>query len=122
MATVLNLALKDLKLLLTDKGGIFWFLVFPLIFALFFGSMMGGGEKGASKLKVAVVDNDNTPQSIQFIDQLKKSESLVVQARPRAEAEAAVRRGDLSAFVVVPQGFGKNAAFFGGKQTALEVG
>lgn len=122
MATVLNLALKDLKLLLTDKGGIFWFLVFPLIFALFFGSMMGGGDKGASKLKLAVVDNDNSPQSIQFIDQLKKSESLIVQARPRAEAEAAVRRGELSAFVVVPQGFGKNAAFFGGNQSALEVG
>jgi len=63
---------KDFKLLFKDKMAVFFTFVFPLIFAFFFGSIIGGG---ASKgLKVAVTDLDGTPSSQSFVEQLKNSD------------------------------------------------
>ena len=51
MKPVLVLALKDLKLIYRDKFGLFWLLVFPLLMALFFGSIFSGaGESGISTI------------------------------------------------------------------------
>jgi ABC-2 type transport system permease protein len=122
MAAIFNLALKDLKLLVFDKMGIFWFLVFPLIFALFFGTLMGGEKNSTSKMKLAIVDGDQSPESRRFIEQLQKSEALAVTPMDRAQAESEVRHGNQTAFIVIPQGFEKNGSFFGGNQTALEEG
>ena len=59
MKSVIVLALKDLKLLSRDKFGLFWLLVFPLLMALFFGSIFSsGGGGGGAAMKVAVVDED----------------------------------------------------------------
>jgi hypothetical protein len=37
MKTVLLLAIKDLRVLLSNKGNVFWVFGFPVMFALFFG-------------------------------------------------------------------------------------
>ena len=43
MGAVINLALKDLRLLLRDRFGLFWVLAFPLLMALFFGAIFRSG-------------------------------------------------------------------------------
>jgi ABC-2 type transport system permease protein len=122
MSAILNLALKDLRLLVIDKMGIFWFLVFPLIFALFFGTLIGGEKNNTTKMKLAVVDADQSPESKRFIEQLEKSEALAVTPMDRGEAEAKVRKGEQTAFIVIPKEFGKSGSFFGGNQTSIEEG
>ena len=43
MSAVVTLALKDLKLLIRNRASLFWILGFPLLLALFFGLVFGGG-------------------------------------------------------------------------------
>jgi ABC-2 type transport system permease protein len=107
MRAILTLALKDLRLLSRDKFGLFWILVFPLVYALFFGSIAGGGSESRGPLDVAVVDEDHSPASQKFLADLNKQTALKTQERSRAEARDLVRQGNLVAYVVLTPGFGK---------------
>jgi ABC-2 type transport system permease protein len=132
MNAVWTLAAKDLLLRLRDLGGLFWMLAFPLMFALFFGAIFGGGSHGLTPVRVAVVDEDQTDASRAFVTRLEKSPALnVVRSAKdgeapapmtRAEAHGAVLKGHLLAYVVVKQGFAKVAGFLGEQAAALEVG
>jgi len=66
-----------LLLLWRDKPAMFWVLIFPLIMALFFGSIFSGGGKTAA-MSIAVIDNDQSKNSQIFIQELKISEALKV--------------------------------------------
>ena len=58
MNSLIILALKDLRLLWRDKVNVFWVLGFPLIMALFFGSIFSGG--GGSGVAVANASGERT--------------------------------------------------------------
>ena len=124
MHAVITMALKDLRLLVRDRFGLFWILVFPLLYALFFGAIFGGsGAPGARALAVAVVDEDDSEASRALVERLSQSASLKVQALPLDEARAAVRKGNLAAYVVLPRGFARTSFFAReGEVPALQVG
>ncbi|MGE0482105.1 MAG: ABC transporter permease [Phycisphaerae bacterium] len=120
------LALKDLKLLYRDKMGFFFVLVFPLLYAAFFGTIFsgaGGGGEGSAKLPIALVDEDRSAASAAFVERVRRLPDLDVQVLDRAAAEDRVRRGQRAAFVVVPAGFGaaRERMFFG-EPPRLQVG
>ncbi len=121
---VLALAGKDLVLLLRDKPGLFFTVVFPLLFAIFFGSIFAGAGSGAAAIAVAVVDEDATPESRAFIETLSKATELkVTRAASRDEAAGFVRRGRQTAFVLLPKGFGNaRQRMFAGQSLTIEVG
>jgi ABC-2 type transport system permease protein len=123
MNAVLTLALKDLRLLTRDWFGLFWILAFPLLFALFFGSIMGGGEPGRSALSIAVVDEDQSEGSRTFLRRLEeKKDALKVFPLPLEEAREKVRKGDLAAFVALKLGFGQTNGFYAGPSPTIELG
>lgn len=123
MRPILTLAVKDLRLLLRDPAGAFFILGFPLIYALFFGSIFSaGGSGGGGKLNVAIVDEDRSPTSRQLIDALRTSESLTIHESSRDAARDAVRRGRFVAYVAVPAGFGGKFGLFRRESAELEVG
>ncbi len=126
MGIVCTLALKDLQLVLRDRFGLFWMLVFPLLIALFFGFLSGGGA-GPSALPVAVVDEADTAASKALLERLRAKEApdsgeplLRIQTLPRAEARERVRKGRLVAYVVIPRGY--DALPFDPGGPALEIG
>jgi ABC-2 type transport system permease protein len=121
MTTIFHLALKDLNLLRRDKAGLFWIFIFPLIFALFFGTLTGGSGGTTRSLKLVVTDLDKSPESTALVGRLKKNEALKVSEKLRNEAEADVRRGDAHAFLVIPEGYGKHG-FFSPNMPSPEVG
>jgi ABC-2 type transport system permease protein len=67
MNKAIQLAIKDLRVLSRDKFGMFWVLGFPVIFALFWGSIYSGESKGPSGMKVAVVDEDKSDLSQLYV-------------------------------------------------------
>ena len=102
MRTVLTMAVKDLRLMSRDWLGLFFIIGFPILMALFFGSMYGsvGGE--SASLRVAVIDEDQSKVSQQFIDNLKETGNVDVEQLPREEctrsrAARAVGRTDRAA-------------------------
>ena len=117
MRSIMTLALKDLLLLWRDKFGLFWVVVFPLVFAIFFGSIFsGGGDDGPSSIKIAVVDQDSTEWSGKFVSELDSSESFEVVKTELDNALQLVRKGKVAGYVLLEEGFDAYAGpFFGGK-------
>ncbi|MCA9290534.1 MAG: ABC transporter permease, partial [Phycisphaerales bacterium] len=125
MRTILTLAAKDLRLLVRDRVGLFFALVFPLLYATFFGFIMSGfgGEGGVSGLRVRVVDEDRTPASAAYIERLEGASELAVTRTDLATAEAAVRGGNAVAFIRLEAGFGAaGETMFWGDPQVISVG
>jgi ABC-2 type transport system permease protein len=126
MNSIVTLALKDLRLLVRDKFGLFWILIFPLMFALFFGAIFAGtGSPSARALTVAVIDEDQTEASKAFVKRLGKQEALSIKDVPLEQAREDVLKGKLVAYVVLKKGFGKTtgfAAFFPDGSKEIELG
>jgi ABC-2 type transport system permease protein len=125
MTTILALAIKDLRLLWRDKTACFFIFVFPLIFAVFFGSIFSNSSSGgASKISVALVDEDATPASKAFAQTLRGASELNVRdVATRGEAESLVLRSRASAYIALPAGFGAaSEGVFLGRAAKIEVG
>ncbi len=106
MAAVLAIALKDLKVLFRVKAAFFFTMVWPLLVAVIFGSLFGGGGRGPSRLAIAITDEDQTPASKAFVDGLAAREGFDVLRTNDLEARDLVRRGRRVGAVRVPKGFG----------------
>lgn len=129
MNAILALAKKDLRLLVRDKAGLFFALGFPLVMAVFFGTIFGGGGGGGggssepAGVRVAVVDEDGSPASSAFVDELDASADFAItRGGSRESAADSVRRGDRSAAVVLADGFGAaSERMFWGDPARIEV-
>jgi ABC-2 type transport system permease protein len=122
MKQIIALALKDLRLMPRNKGGMFFTFVWPVLVTVLFGVMFGGNnDDEQGKIRIAVVDDDNSDGSRAFLKALE--ESFELTAMPRADAENAVRRGQRTGYIVVKRGFGEasNRMFYGTPKE-IEVG
>jgi len=106
MAAVLAIALKDLKLLFRVRAAFFFTMVWPLLVAVVFGSLFGGGNRGPSRIAIAVTDEDRTTASTAFVDGLAAREGFDVLRTTDTEARDLVRRGRRIGAILVPKGFG----------------
>ena len=122
MRQLIALARKDLRLMPRNKGGMFFTFVWPILMTVLFGLAFGGGGDGEQgKVKVAVVDEDNTDGSRQFLKKLEESFELFPMAK--ADAENAVRLGQRTGYIVVKQGFGvASERMFYGAPKEIELG
>jgi len=113
---------KDLKLLYRDKGGFFFTFVFPILMAVFFGSMMStsGGMKG---IRLLVVDHDQSVESVAFIEKLDSSSALRTAPTDELTAREQVRKGKFPAFLILPEGFGEaKSNMFSGNTASVQLG
>jgi ABC-2 type transport system permease protein len=127
MRIVWALAAKDLRLLLSDRMGCFFVFFWPLIFVVFFGYVTAGmyqsGSDPARPIEVAVVDEDSTEGSRDFLKSLAEFKALKLYAvGDRREAEAMVLKGERAACIVVHRGFGAaSERIFWGDPMELEI-
>jgi ABC-2 type transport system permease protein len=120
---IIALARKDLLLLFRDRGGFFFAFFFPLVMAVFFGTIFSGGGDETRALSVLLVDEDSTAGSAEFIRTLAASEELRVEQTTRDSAVGKVRTGKRVAYIVIKKGFGEaRGRMFWGDPPAVEVG
>lgn len=105
MNALFALAAKDIRLLLRNRAALFFTVAWPLLIALFFGVIFGGGS-GSAKPKVALVVQDQSAASERFAQSVLKLETLEVDRLDAAAAEQLVRQGKRTAAIVLPEGFG----------------
>lgn len=124
MRTILTIALKDLHLLWRDRIGFFWWIVgFPLMIAIFMGSIFGGVVGGRPRpIEIAIVDEASSPVSEAFVAGLERTNALAISRLERTQAEDAVRRGKLAAFIVLKKGFRITPSILAGQPLPLAVG
>jgi ABC-2 type transport system permease protein len=117
------MAIKDLRLLFRDKAGFFFTIFFPLIVAVMFGSIFGGGGDSRSAMSILVVDEDQTDGSRLFVTALDSASEVHIQQASREEATELVRRGKKTAYVVLKSGFGEaSERIFWGEPPTVELG
>ncbi len=122
MSPMLAIALKDLRTFTRQRASLFFTFVWPLIVAVLFGVLFGGGSSGSPRIGIAVVDEDGTPASTAFAEQLLTRDTFDGIRATRADAIDAVRRGTRTAAVLLRPGFGEaSQRLFYGTPPQVEV-
>ena len=122
MKAIVALALKDIKLIMRDPFGLFWLLAFPLIMALFFGSIFSTGSSSRAAMKVIAVDNDRTDFSKSFLAKLGKSDAINLVESNKDSARTLVRTGKAVAFLEIREGFSSFENVFSSDTAYLVTG
>ncbi|MCE1248655.1 MAG: ABC transporter permease [Firmicutes bacterium] len=97
---------KETKELIRNKMGFMLSIIAPVVLYFLFSF---GMPLEVKDIPMAILDEDNTPESRLLADSLKKSRtfSLVQQVKSYAEMENIMRLGNIRACFVIPQGFAK---------------
>lgn len=124
MKQIIALALKDLRLMPRNKGGMFFTFAWPIIVTVLFGFAFGGNntnDGSQPKIRIALVDEDGSDQSRLFATQL--AASFEITPMTRADAETAVRLGRRTGYVAIKKGFGAaSGRMFYGEPREVEIG
>ena len=104
-----------------DRAALMLSFVVPIVFFSIFAGIFGAQRSRTPTTKVAVVDEDHTPQSTELIDALKRETALKILFAPKdgaspftaATAESFVRAGSAPAALIIPKGFGAAPIRFG---------
>jgi ABC-2 type transport system permease protein len=116
----LSIAVKDLKILLRDRGLVLQLFLLPLLFIVTFSVIMSlGDEEEAIRLPVVNLDSDGEVaqgllEGLQSVDGIE-----VVEYRSEQEATAALDQGEIVRVLTIPAGF--SADVQAGRRTALEL-
>ena len=122
MREVWALTVKDLRLLLRDKAGFFFTFFFPLIIAIFFGTIFSGSDRPYS-VPVVLVDEDGTAESKAFLDSLAAAPIIQARTGTREAAVQTVRLGKSTAYIIVKPGFAEASKHaFWGPPPSVELG
>lgn len=110
MAPALRIALKDLRLRVRDRSAFILSIGAPLILAVIFNFVFGGGLSGELDLQYGLVDQDGSDISHSFAGILTELEDdgllFVTTYDDQAAADAAVDNGDIGAYFLLTPGLG----------------
>lgn len=121
MKRIFYLAVKDLAILVKDKGNLFFVFCFPVLFALFFGAIFSGMRDGPNQIVVGIVDEDQSSFSEDFTSSLRARESLEVVTLSRVDALERVRKGNLSCALFLNPGFGEELGGLFSDERTIEM-
>jgi ABC-2 type transport system permease protein len=95
------------KRLFRDKVAIFFTFLFPLIFLFVFGTLNRGD--GNVSFDIALINRSESEFSRQFVDELKKNESIKINEKITEFNDASTRlgRGEIDSILELPTDFGK---------------
>jgi len=104
--SLLKLFVCVLKTYLRDKQAFFWTILFPVMFVILFG-LFNFEKMGTSH--IAVIDQANSDESLNFIRELKKIEMLKIHQDEEdvAKAKEHLEKGDLDFILIIPNTFKK---------------
>jgi ABC-2 type transport system permease protein len=124
---IFQVARTALIALKRDRGAMVLSFVLPLAFFSIFAVIFGRTNDATPKVKLIVVDQDQSQASTALVKGLEGESSLVVMMKPSSEkknapplpdytaatAEAAVKAGDAPVALIIPAGFGQHPIALG---------
>jgi ABC-2 type transport system permease protein len=126
MSNILAIARTALVSLRRDRASLALSFILPIGFFSIFATIFGGMHDNVNKIKVILVDEDQSYASRQLDQALEREGSLNVITRPAskdkepqlpdytaATAEEAVKAGEVSVALIIPKGWGARPISFG---------
>src|SRR5690349_12887212 len=107
MRPLIRLTIANIKSFTRDRSALFWTLAFPLIFVVLFGSIFSGVN---SERTLGFADLDATPASAQLEQAFAGIPNVKVADGSQEDLLARMKKGELSAVIVVPAGYGSAVA------------
>lgn len=117
-----QLFIRSLKETYRDPLALGFLLAFPLIFMLVFGAAFGGDT--TPSYTIGIIDNDQTQVSQSFVSQALGEVPILetVSFDDTDTARGELKVGELSAYVVIPDGFGEQVSqIWQGAQSNIEL-
>jgi ABC-2 type transport system permease protein len=99
---LLLLTVANIKSFTRDRAALFWTLAFPLIFIFLFGAIFSGGNADRT---IGFGDLDGTPASAQLKAAFAGVPNVKLVDGSEDELTAKMRDGEVSAVIIVPQGY-----------------
>ncbi|PRQ02143.1 Inner membrane transport permease YbhR [Enhygromyxa salina] len=111
MHAIWSLMVKDLRLLLRDRGAVFLTFAWPLVLATFFGALGPGfgaqlDDEGGGAMTVLAVDEDRSAASEALLTELDADPRVTLEPAKLEPAREAVRTGASPAYLRLAAGFG----------------
>jgi ABC-2 type transport system permease protein len=104
---LLLLTVANIRSFTRDRAALFWTLAFPLIFVILFGSIFSGGN---SERTIGFADLDSTPASATLKAAFASISNVKLVDGSESDLLARMRKGDVSAVIVVPKGYADTVA------------
>lgn len=117
MQKIIAIIWKDILIRFSNKAEWLFFLILPIAFTVILAG--GTGPSTDNRIRLIVVDQANSPLSVQFITVLNQSATVRpdVVSLSKAESEFSQRRA--SAMLVIPVGFDTNQVADGAAELEL---
>jgi ABC-2 type transport system permease protein len=130
-----SVARTSLLALRRDRAAFVLSFILPISFFSIFAVIFGGQHDATPRVKVILVDEDQSEASRDLVRGLSRESSLIVATHPEpsgknapvpldytaATAEAAVKAGDAPVALVIPSGFGQHPVGFGPDSKATPI-
>jgi ABC-2 type transport system permease protein len=121
------IALKDLRLFVTDRLAMGMFILFPFLFIVMFNLLLGNIGAGDKVLELHLVTLENEGISRQIVEAmethdrsaLKPGEAVIIWDKDYNQAKADVEAGKIEGFLAFPADF--TQAVQAGSGTKLEI-
>jgi ABC-2 type transport system permease protein len=116
----LSIAVKDIKILVRDRGLVLQLFLLPLLFIVAFSMIMSlGDQEEAIKLPVVNLDRDGEVAQ-GLVEGLKSTDGIeVAEYGGEEEATAALNEGEIVRVLTIPAGFSEDVQ--AGRRTTLEL-
>jgi ABC-2 type transport system permease protein len=103
----LSIALKDLQILIKDRGLLFQLFLLPLIFIFVLSGALGsmGKSDTVTLLPLAVVDSDGGQAANTLVEKLSEDGTLAVSVDPDIEAQSKLNKNNVVGVLTIPAGF-----------------
>lgn len=110
-------AVADLKEIFRDRQAMFWTFFFPIMFMVLLGLVFGNAQ--VIDLKVGVINHDDGPLGATLAATLDGLDNVKVENYTSQEdAMAAVGKGDLAVFIVIPANYTQVVSSFNASDPA----
>ena len=103
MSRAWRIATKELLQTRRDRLAALFTIILPVVFTIFLGLIIGSGNNNS--IPVAVVDQDQTQASQQFLARLEATPLLALKPMAADKIDTAVEDQSVAAALVVPKGF-----------------
>jgi len=121
------IAVKDLKIFITDRTSLFFFIIFPFMFIVLFNFLLKDAFNQDTRLTLHVATQETSGISTQIlgametkdVNSLPSGQPVIVWDRDYNADKQAVDKGTLDGFLAFPADF--TDAVSSGKQTNLEI-
>jgi ABC-type Na+ efflux pump permease subunit len=108
----LSVALKDLQILIKDRGEVIQLFLLPLLFIIVFSGALGalGGDEEDTRLPLPVVDLDGGEAAQSLLAGIDAAGGLQTELYEHSKAQMLLEENEINRMLVIPADFTSGTA------------